>query len=375
MLRLVRVRDAREAQERGGRDPHRREAGVGGRAGRGISDERGSRGGPRRARDGCETGEHAARACASPSLRGFEWRAAQRVAPTAWRSLATSRAGSSRWVLMLSMIAHPRRAQTRNNGLEQEGVFISKSYEGTFCLRRSKFRRELWLEHSSLAVWQSGSLAVYTQTIIPRFAKILGRGSRHAFPFQPRDRHGRRTRLSRPTCAPRATSSRVDNLFEPRREIRGGDPPRIPPTARSLPGCSRDPWIRHPAEGVRHPRQVGPDRPSARVTVSKPNANRVRVLPLARHRRHATLPRPQVRTRRRLPGFSAAPASRGVHPHAHAALRSGPAKPGSPRSVLSSTHAPPETRVICERFLNRGPDHASLRRGSGREIRRTIDTR
>ena len=43
--------DAREAQERGGRDPHRREAGVGGRAGRGISDERGSRGGPRRARD------------------------------------------------------------------------------------------------------------------------------------------------------------------------------------------------------------------------------------------------------------------------------------------------------------------------------------
>ena len=44
-------------------------------------------------------------------------------------------------------------------------------------------------------------------------------------------------------------------------------------------------------------------------------------------------------------------------------------------SVLSSTHAPPETRVICERFLNRGPDHASLRRGSGREIRRTIDTR
>ena len=218
-------------------------------------------------------------------------------------------------------------------------------------------------------------LAVYTQTIIPRFAKILGRGSRHAFPFQPRDRHGRRTRLSRPTCAPRATSSRVDNLFEPRREIHGGDPPRIPPTARSLPGCSRDPWIRHPAEGVRHPRQVGPDRPSARVTVSKPNANRVRVLPLARHRRHATLPRPQVRTRRRLPGFSAAPASRGVHPHAHAALRSGPAKPGSPRSVLSSTHAPPETRVICERFLNRGPDHASLRRGSGREIRRTIDTR
>lgn len=229
------------------------------------------------------------------------------------------------------------------------------------------------------AVWQFGSLAVWQFIIHTNDHSKICQDTRTrvqtAFPFQPRDRHGRRTRLSRPTCAPRATSSRVDNLFEPRREIHGGDPPRIPPTARSLPGCSRDPWIRHPAEGVRHPRQVGPDRPSARVTVSKPNANRVRVLPLARHRRHATLPRPQVRTRRRLPGFSAAPASRGVHPHAHAALRSGPAKPGSPRSVLSSTHAPPETRVICERFLNRGPDHASLRRGSGREIRRTIDTR
>ena len=161
-----------------------------------------------------------------------------------------------------------------------------------------------------------------TQTIIPdpplltandhhRLVTFLGRGSRLAFPFQPRDRHGCRTRLSRPTCAPRVTSSRVDNLFEPRREIRGGDPPRIPPTARSLPGCSRDPWIRHPAEGVRHPRQVGPDRPSARVTVSKPNANRVRVLPLARHRRHATLPRPQVRTAPTTPrGSLLPPASR-----------------------------------------------------------------
>ena len=143
---------------------------------------------------------------------------------------------------------------------------------------------------------------------------FLGRGSRLAFPFQPRDRHGCRTRLSRPTCAPRATSSRVDNLFEPRREIRGGDPPRIPPTARSLPGCSRDPWIRHPAEGVRHPRQVGPDRPSARVTVSKPNANRVRVLPLARHRRHASrgraLPRPQVRTAPTTPRGSRLPPPR-----------------------------------------------------------------
>ena len=191
------------------------------------------------------------------------------------------------------------------------------------------------------------------------------------------DRHGHSTPLSRPTCAPRATSSRVDSLFEPRREIRGGDPPRIPRAARRV--FARDPWIRHPAEGGAPPSPGKAGPPKRAGDVSKPNASRVRVLPIARYRRYAShgraFTRSQVRTRRRLPGFSAAPASRGVHPHAHAALRSGPAKPGSPRSVLSSTHAPPETRVICERFLNRGPDHASLRRGSGREIRRTIDTR
>ena len=49
--------------------------------------------------------------------------------------------------------------------------------------------------------------------------------------------------------------------------------------------------------------------------------------------------------------------------------------PNPPRGVLSSTHAAPETRVICERFANRGPEHAFFRRGTGRVIRRTNDTR
>ena len=81
------------------------------------------------------------------------------------------------------------------------------------------------------------------------------------------DRHGHSTPLSRPTCAPRATSSRVDSLFESRREVRGGDPPRIPPTARSPPGCSRATLgFDIQLSGVRHPRLVRPDRPSARVT-------------------------------------------------------------------------------------------------------------
>lgn len=180
------------------------------------------------------------------------------------------------------------------------------------------------------------------------------------------DRHGHSTPLSRPTCAPRATSSRVDSLFEPRREVRGGDPPRIPPTTRSPPGCSRDPWIRHPAEwgAPPSPGKAGP--PKRAGDVSKPNASRVRVLPIARYRRYAShgraFTRSQVRTRRRLPGFSSCP-------------RLASCSPNPPRGVLSSTHAAPETRVICERFANRGPDHASFRRGTARVIRRTNDTR
>jgi hypothetical protein len=178
------------------------------------------------------------------------------------------------------------------------------------------------------------------------------------------DRHGHSTPLSRPTCAPRATSSRVDSLFEPRGEIRGGDPPRIPRAARRV--FARDPWIRHPAEwgAPPSPGKAGP--PKRAGDVSKPNASRVRVLPIARYRRYAShgraFTRSQVRTRRRLPGFSSCP-------------RLASSLPNPPRGVLSSTHAAPETRVICERFANRGPDHASFRRGTGREIHRTNDTR
>ena len=181
------------------------------------------------------------------------------------------------------------------------------------------------------------------------------------------DRHGHSTPLSRPTCAPRATSSRVDSLFEPRREIRGGDPPRIPPTARSPPGCSRATLgFDIQLSGVRHPRLVRPDRPSARVT-SRSRTRAASACFLSRdYRRYAShgraFTRSQVRTRRRLPGFSSCP-------------RLASSLPNPPRGVLSSTHAAPETRVICERFANRGPDHASFRRGTGRVIRRTNDTR
>ena len=128
------------------------------------------------------------------------------------------------------------------------------------------------------------------------------------------DRHGHSTPLSRPTCAPRATSSRVDSLFEPRGEIRGGDPPRIPRAARRV--FARDPWIRHPAEwgAPPSPGKAGP--PKRAGDVSKPNASRVRVLPIARYRRYAShgraFTRSQVRTRRRLPGVLELPPPRVV---------------------------------------------------------------
>ena len=180
------------------------------------------------------------------------------------------------------------------------------------------------------------------------------------------DRHGHSTPLSRPTCAPRATSSRVDSLFEPRGEIRGGDPPRIPRPAQPA-GCSRATLgFDIQLSGVRHPRLVRPDRPSARVT-SRSRTRAASACFLSRERRRyashgRAFTRSQVRTRRRLPGFSSCP-------------RLASSLPNPPRGVLSSTHAAPETRVICERFANRGPDHASFRRGTGREIRRTNDTR
>ena len=229
VLRLVRVRDAREAEERGGRGAHSREAGVGGRARRGISDERGSRGGPRRARDGCETGEHAARACASPSLRGFEW-----CSPPMMTWPPDLAVRNSEHTNTTSVFFSARGSHTPNRSSQQSGT------------RLSIWSRDLF----PFPELSSDCL------LVP--LRFFG-GSR--------DRLGHSTPLSRPTCAPRATSSRVDSLFEPRREIRGGDPPRIPPTARSPPGCSRATLgFDIQLSGVRHPRLVRPDRPSARVT-------------------------------------------------------------------------------------------------------------
>jgi len=177
------------------------------------------------------------------------------------------------------------------------------------------------------------------------------------------DRHGHSTPLSRPTCAPRATSSRVDSLFESRREVRGGDPPRIPPTARSPPGCSRATLgFDIQLSGVRHPRLVRPDRPSARVT-SRSRTRAASACFLSRDVADTRLTDERLLDRRcaradDFPGFSSCP-------------RLASCSPNPPRGVLSSTHAAPETRVICERFANRDPDHASPRRGTGREIRRT----
>ena len=181
------------------------------------------------------------------------------------------------------------------------------------------------------------------------------------------DRHGHSTPLSRPTCAPRATSSRVDSLFEPRGEIRGGDPPRIPPTARSPPGCSRATLgFDIQLSGVRHPRLVRPDRPSARVT-SRSRTRAASACFISRDTADTRLTDERLLDRR----CARADDSRG----SQSCPRLASCSPNPPRGVLSSTHAAPETRVICERFANRGPDHASFRRGTGREIHRTNDTR
>ena len=181
------------------------------------------------------------------------------------------------------------------------------------------------------------------------------------------DRHGHSTPLSRPTCAPRATSSRVDSLFESRREVRGGDPPRIPSTTRSPPGCSRDPWIRHPASiDPARVRLVRPDRPSARVT-SRSRTRAASACFLSRDTADTRLTDERLLDRR----CARADDSRG----SQSCPRLASCSPNPPRGVLSSTHAAPETRVICERFANRGPEHASFRRGTACVIRRTNDTR
>ena len=132
------------------------------------------------------------------------------------------------------------------------------------------------------------------------------------------DRHGHSTPLSRPTCAPRATSSRVDSLFEPRGEIRGGDPPRIPRPAQPA-GCSRATLgFDIQLSGVRHPRLVRPDRPSARVT-SRSRTRAASACFLSRDTADTRLTDERLLDRRCARaddsrGSRAAPASRRVYP-------------------------------------------------------------
>ena len=118
--------------------------------------------------------------------------------------------------------------------------------------------------------------------------------------------------------------------------------------------------------GVRHPRLVRPDRPSARVT-SRSRTRAASACFISRDTADTRLTDERLLDRR----CARADDSRG----SQSCPRLASCSPNPPRGVLSSTHAAPETRVICERFANRGPDHASLRRGTGRVIRRTNDTR
>ena len=94
---------------------------------------------------------------------------------------------------------------------------------------------------------------------------------------------------------------------------------------RARPLDSTAEWGAPPSPGKAEP-------PKRAGDVSKPNASRVRVLPIARYRRYAShgraFTRSQVRTRRRLPGFSSCP-------------RLASCSPNPPRGVLSSTQPHP----------------------------------
>jgi hypothetical protein len=168
-------------------------------------------------------------------------------------------------------------------------------------------------------------------------------------PLESRDRRGAIIPLSRPSRAPRATSSRAESIAEPRREIRGEETPRDarePDLVRAQPaGCYW--WSRWPFDSTSKGRV---SIPRLERSLAQPDANRVRVFRLARHRGYAprgrALPRPQVRTRRRPPRVLDSP-------------RLASSSPNPPRGVLSSTHAAPETRVICDRFANRGRSRVS----------------
>ena len=102
--------------------------------------------------------------------------------------------------------------------------------------------------------------------------------------------------------------------------------------------------------GVRHPRLVRPDRPSARVT-SRSRTRAASACFLSRDTADTRLTDERLLDRRcaradDFPGFSSCP-------------RLASSSPNPPRGVLSSTHAAPETRVICDRFANRGRSRVS----------------
>ena len=150
-------------------------------------------------------------------------------------------------------------------------------------------------------------------------------------PLESRDRRGAIIPLSRPSRAPRATSSRAESIAEPRREIRGEETPRDarePDLVRVQPaGCYW--WSRWPFDSTSKGRV---SIPRLERSLAQPDINRVRVFRLARHRGYAprgrALPRPQVRTRRRPPRVLDSP-------------RLASSSPNPPRGVLSSTQPHP----------------------------------
>ena len=122
--------------------------------------------------------------------------------------------------------------------------------------------------------------------------------------------HRSRARRVHRAPHPRASTTYLNPAERSAAEIRRES--HRPRAARRV--FARDPWIRHPAEwgAPPSPGKAGP--PKRAGDVSKPNASRVRVLPIARYRRYAShgraFTRSQVRTRRRLPGFSELPPPR-----------------------------------------------------------------
>ena len=102
--------------------------------------------------------------------------------------------------------------------------------------------------------------------------------------------------------------------------------------------------------GVRHPRLVRPDRPSARVT-SRSRTRAASACFLSRDTADTRLTDERLFDRR----CARADDSRG----SQSCPRLASSSPNPPRGVLSSTHAAPETRVICDRFANRGRSRVS----------------